>query len=195
MPATATKKKERLRPDIVASFNSPNQSTRLPGPIDLIVIHSTEGHNRPGNEDLVGVGSWFMQTAAQASSHVCTDGDGHSARFVPDEAKAWHVANFNSRSLGIEQIGLASEGLTTWKGREAQIDETARWIALWSIKFGIPIRKGIVNGSAGTVQRGGIVEHHWLGIEGGGHVDPGPYPFQELLRKARRYKHLIRAAA
>lgn len=191
MPATATKRRERLRPDIVASFNSPNQSTRVPGPIDLIVIHSTEGHNRPGKGDLVAVGAWFMRPEAQASSHVCTDGDGKSVRFVPDQRKAWHSANFNSRSLGIEQVGLAAEGLATWKHREAQINETARWIAIWSIRFGIPIRKGIVNGSAGTVRRSGIVEHHWLGIQGGGHVDPGPYPYQMLLRRARYYKHAI----
>lgn len=192
MPSTKTKKKERVRPDIVATFNSPNQSARLPGPIDLIVIHSTEGHNRPGNGDLVGVGSWFMNRAAEASSHVCTDGDGHSARFVPDAAKAWHCSGFNSRALGIEQVGLAAEGLPAWKRRHAQIDETARWIALWSIKYRIPIRKAKIRGSA--VLRSGVTEHHWLGIEGGGHVDPGPYPFQQLLRRARHYKHLIVAA-
>lgn len=195
MPTRATKRKPRLRPDIVVSLNSPNQSTRVPGPIDLIVIHSTESHNRPGKEDLAGVGSWFMQTRAQASSHVCTDGDGRSARFVPDERKAWTQGNFNSRSLSIEQIGRASEGLTTWKGREGQINETARWIAIWSIKFGIPIRKARVNGSTGTVLRSGVAEHHWLGIEGGGHVDPGPYPFKQLLRRARFYKHAILASA
>jgi NAD kinase len=39
------------------------------------------------------------------SAHVCTDGDGNSARYVPDAAKAWHCAGFNSQSLGVEQIG------------------------------------------------------------------------------------------
>lgn len=183
-------RRERIHPDVVATLRSPNQSARLGGGIQLIVLHSTESHNRPGGGDLRSVGRFFMSPRAQASAHVCTDGNGHSARFVSDARKAWHCGDFNSWSLGIEQIGHAADGLHHWKGRDAQLNETARWIALWSLRWGVPIRKGEVNGS--HIVRSGVVEHAWLGYYGGGHTDPGHYPFQHVLRRARHYKAALR---
>jgi N-acetyl-anhydromuramyl-L-alanine amidase AmpD len=119
----------------------------------------------------------------QASSHVIVDGDGHSARLVPDERKAWAQAAYNPFALAIEQIGIAASERWT----RDEIRETARWIARWSKKYGIPIRTGAVSG--GLVTRSGVVTHKMLGPLGGGHVDPGPrFPFDACLKLARFYR-------
>lgn len=156
----------------------------------LIVLHDTEGGNVKGVADLKGLGDFFDNPAVQASSHVATDADGLSARFVDDDTKAWHVAFYNPVSLGIEQIGFAVQG--AWP--VAQVQETARWIARWADDHGIPIRRGKVS-LDGRVTRTGVVTHSELGNLGGGHHDPGNnYPVAEALRLARGYLHLRQAA-
>jgi N-acetyl-anhydromuramyl-L-alanine amidase AmpD len=180
---TKTKHKERLHPKVVVERHSPNVSERL-APVSLIVLHSTESDNVPKSaRDLEGVASWFADEGSQVSAHVITDADGHSARCVSDRLKAWHCGNFNSPSLGIEQIGRAAQP----KWERAEWLETARWIAWWSHKYGIPIRRGAVSGE--SITRSGIVTHKMLGIAGGGHVDPGPaYPLDKVLEEALRIK-------
>jgi N-acetyl-anhydromuramyl-L-alanine amidase AmpD len=161
-----------------------NHSTRHGATVSLIVVHDTEGANIPGSvRDLQGLAGWFDNPAAQASSHVATDGDGNSARFVRDEDKAWHVAFYNPVSLGIEQVGFASQ--KQWPA--AQQAETARWIAYWSHLHGVPIRKGRVSRD-GRVLRSGVVRHSDLGFLGGNHNDPGPaYPLHDVLVLARGF--------
>lgn len=172
----------RAYPKVVVRRSVRNQSARTGVP-QLIVIHSTESDNRPGSGDLAAIGAWFDNAAAQASSHVCVDADGTSARFVSDERKAWHCAGYNSVSLGVEQIGRASQ--QSWTRDE--IRETARWVAYWSRQHHIPIRRGQVAG--GRVIRSGVVTHADLGMAGGGHHDPGGgYPLQGLLNLAKFYR-------
>jgi N-acetyl-anhydromuramyl-L-alanine amidase AmpD len=175
--------KERLHPDVVIERHSPNVSERV-APISLIVLHSTESENVPDSaSDLAGVASWFANPASQVSAHVITDADGKSARCVSDRLKAWHCMSFNSAALGIEQIGRAAQ--PKWERPEWL--ETARWIAWWSHRYGIPIRRGAVSGE--SVTRSGIVTHKMLGAAGGGHVDPGPaYPLDKVLEEAARIK-------
>lgn len=181
-------KGERLHPNVVDRRYSPCQSERDPVPLNLIVLHDTEGANIPNSvADLAGLGSWFGNLSTQASSHVATDGDGNSARFVSDRRKAWHCAGYNSASLGIEQVGFVSQARSTWLKNWRQLRETARWVAYWSHRYGIPIRRGGVSG--GIVTRSGVLRHMDLGTIGGGHVDPGSnYPFNRVLWLARAYK-------
>lgn len=175
----------RLHPNVVVRRPSPNQSART-SPIRLIVIHDTESHNRQGASDLEAIGALFANPSFQASAHVCTDEDGQSARFVPDGRKAWHCVSYNSAALGIEQIGFASQG--EWSDR--QLRETARWVARWSKKFGIPIRRALVVN--GTVLRSGVITHKQLGAAGGGHSDPGPtYHMRKMKRMARKIKRQL----
>lgn len=169
-----------LFPNVVIRRDVANQSSRNGIKPTLIVIHSTESDNRKGSTDLAAIASFFDNPSVQASSHVVTDADGHSARMVDDDRKAWHCAGYNSVSLGIEQVGRAAQG--AWQDKE--VEETARWIAYWSNKHSIPIRKGQV--SNGRVVRSGVLRHSDLGAIGGGHHDPGPsYPFEKVLRRAR----------
>jgi N-acetyl-anhydromuramyl-L-alanine amidase AmpD len=168
----------RKYPNVVVRRNVANQSSRNGVRPDLIVLHTTESHNRPGSRDLAAIGEWFDNPQAQASAHVCTDADAQSARYVGDDAKAWACVNFNSRSLNIEQIGQAAQG----RFSRRELRETARWVAHWSHKYGIPLRRS--DGS-----KSGVTRHMDLGVAGGGHHDPGPhFPINRVLRYARYYK-------
>jgi hypothetical protein len=159
------------RPEITASVV--NQSSRNGVKPRIIVLHTTEGHNRPGLSDLRGLVSFFDNPSSRVSSHVANDAEGNDARIVPDERKAFTQAAFNSVALSIEQIGFASQ--THFP--EAQLRNTASWIAHWSKKFGIPITHST---------RHGVCQHKDLGSAGGGHHDCGPhYPLAKVLSMAR----------
>jgi N-acetyl-anhydromuramyl-L-alanine amidase AmpD len=149
------------------------QSSRNGTKPRLIVLHDTEGANLPGIADLEGLGAYFDRITTQASSHVATDAEGNSARYVPDNRKAWHCASYNSVSLGVEQIGYASQ--KTWPA--PQLEATSRWCAYWAKEYGIPLVH-----STGS----GVCRHSDLGTAGGGHRDPGAaYPFDDVLARAR----------
>lgn len=170
-------------PSVDVTNISPHKSNRLTWPPRLIVVHSTEGHNRPGVDDLESLGEWFSNPAAQVSCHVATDAEGFSGRYVYDKDKAWHCAKYNSAALGIEQIGFSSQG--SWP--TAQLKETAKWIAYWSKAYGIPIRRAWV--ARGVVVRSGVARHSSLGSAGGNHDDPGKaYDLHRVLDYARWYK-------
>jgi hypothetical protein len=179
---------ERLRPDPDIDRIVVNRSSRDGRDPGLIVLHTTEGTNRTGITDLAGLAAFFDNPAVQASSHVANDGEGHDARLVPDREKAWTCSNDNSFTLNIEQIGFASTSRRDWfKQYSHQLANTARWIAYWSEKWDIPIRRGIA--PAGILIRKGVASHKQLGILGGGHWDPGPsYPMRYVLALARYLK-------
>lgn len=167
-----------------------NQSDRQPGSkIKLIVLHTTEGHNRPGLEDLKNLAGWFNNPAAQASSHVGNDAEGNDARFVADSKKAWTCAAYNSASLNIEQIGFSATAQATWLAQnQKQLRNTAEWIAWWSKEHNIPIRKGRV--FRGKVLLSGVVQHSDLGTEGGNHGDCGEgYPFKYVMKLAKQIRN------
>jgi hypothetical protein len=177
---------QRVSPHVDVEHMSPNCSSRDGASPTLIVIHVTAGHNRPGVADLVGLGGWFsnpdVPPKKRVSSHVATDNEGHSARFVRDDDKAWHCAAYNRMSLGIEQVAPGTGAEIT----RDMLRETARWVARWNKKFGIPIREGKV--SNGQMLRSGIVRHSDLGALGGGHADPGIYDMHAMLGLARFYR-------
>jgi hypothetical protein len=151
-----------------------------------IVLHTTEGWDRPGISDLEGLADFFDRVPA--SSHVAVDGEGQSARFVRDGFSAWTQAAYNPQMLSIEQIGFARWSRPYWnKHRRAQFRKTAKYIAYWSKEYNIPIRKGKVEN--GRVTKAGIFRHSELGAKGGGHSDPGKgYPLHTVLNMARYYK-------
>lgn len=177
----------RYSPHVELTRWSPNHSTRAGRRPLLIVVHATAGHNRPGIADLAGLGEWFARGSLAAgtpvSSHVATDNEGNSARFVHDADKAWHVAYYNRPALGIEQI-LPGDGSEVTRD---MLRETARWIARWSNLHDIPIRKATVTAD-GAITRAGVIRHSELGVLGGNHRDPGPYDLHACLSLARFYR-------
>lgn len=177
------------RPYETLSANVCNQSSRNGTKPRLIVLHDTESHNRPGNGDLRALVAWFDNPIAKASAHVIVDVEGKSARCVNDDSKAWHCMDFNSISLGIEQVGFATFTQTMWnRNKRAQLLKVAKYIAYWSTKYDIPIQRAKV-GTSGNVWTPGITTHASLGLSGGGHHDPGThYPFTAVLRAAKYYQ-------
>lgn len=151
----------------------------------LIVIHSTEGHNRKGIGDLQNLGMYFNRPDVQASSHVAVDSEGNSAVYVLDERKAWTCAGFNSASLNIEMIGFSAQ--TEWP--KPQVRKVAKYCAYWTKKYGIPVRMAKVNPNNGRIYRSGIIAHKTLGEFGGNHGDPGNhFPWRRLLWLTRYYR-------
>jgi N-acetyl-anhydromuramyl-L-alanine amidase AmpD len=160
-----------------------NRSDRRGSDVDLIVIHTTESHERPGRGDVDSIHAWFDNPASQASSHVIIDAEGHSTTCVPDAEKAWTCAAYNSRSLNIELIGWATTSRWQWLKQDRQLRKTAQFVAYWSAAHGIPLTR-----VANAVQSG-VCGHMDLGLQGGGHHDPGEgFPFDRLIRYAKYYK-------
>jgi hypothetical protein len=178
----------RHHPHVTVRHNVACQSSRNGAAIQLIVVHDTEGGNIPhSSRDLAGLGDFFDKISTQASSHVATDEDGNSARYVPDRGKAWAQAFYNSPGLSIEQIGHAADD---WNGagKDLQLHETARWIALWNKRYGIPIRRAVVT-KDGRITRSGVIQHRSLGTLGGGHHDVShDYPMSKVLAYARTHR-------
>lgn len=174
--------KSRTYPHVRVRRASPNRSTRGGARQTLFVVHATAGHNRPGVTDLQSLAGWFGKSSSEVSAHSASDNEGNSAVFVSPGYKAWHCCAYNRMSYGHEQV-------IPGNGREvttALVKETARWIAWWSIRTGVPIRKARVRN--GRVLKTGIIRHSELGILGGGHADPGPFPLAKCLVYARVYR-------
>jgi hypothetical protein len=168
-----------------------NRSSRNGAGVKLIVLHSTEGGNVPKSaRDLEGLGSWFDNPQAQASSHIGVDQDGTSARYANDEDKAWTQAFYNPWALSIEAVGFARENWRT-AAKEEQVREIARWIARWSRLHDVPIRRAIIAPN-GTIVRSGVTQHFRLGNLGGGHHDISrtAFPMRRTLRLAREYARM-----
>lgn len=165
-----------------------NRSSRGGVKPGLIVLHTTEGSNVHGIGDCAGLAAFFDQPSVEASSHVGNDSEGHDVRMVLDVDKAWTCSSDNPFTLNLEQIGFASTRREEWyREHSHQLANTAKWIAYWSEKWDIPIRRGAA--PFGVLLRKGVASHKQLGIAGGGHWDPGPsYPMRYVLRLARYFR-------
>jgi hypothetical protein len=149
---------------------SPNQSSRHGARIDLLVWHETAG-------SYSGAVSWLRNPAAQASAHLVIREDGLEAtQLVELEAKAWHAADFNRRSVGVEHANITAKGYAT----HAQLRRSARVFGWLCLHLAIPprwARHGLGRG---------VCYHGELGAAGGGHPSCGPdrsgwMQFLELL--------------
>lgn len=173
----AKEKAKVRRPHETISKNVRNQSSRNGVEPQIVVIHSTESHNRPGTSDLQSIWDWFNNPVAGASSHVIVDDEGQSAKCVDDERKAWTQAAYNGPGLSIEMIGFAAQGKGEWT--DAQYVKCAKYVAYWAKKFNIPLEVSTSHG---------VCRHMDLGVAGGGHHDPGPnFDMGRLLALAKHY--------
>ena len=142
----------------------------------LIVLHTTESHNRPGVEDLLSLADWF--DTAPASSHKAVDRSGNVITLVPDDEEAWTQCYFNPVSLSIEQVGFSAYDRAHWiRDYHLGLRAVARELARWHLRHGIPLRHST---------RLGVCQHKHLLSVGCGHADCGPdYPEKYVTYWAR----------
>lgn len=155
-----------------------NQSSRHGLEPRIIVLHTTEGANRPGVADLEGLAAYFDNPSSQASAHYGVDEEGNACQMVPDESKAWTQAQFNSVSLSIEQVGFSALTKAQWyRGYLPGLIRDSMILARWSNKYGIPLKHSTSHG---------VCQHKHLGVLGGGHHDCGDgYPERFVILLAR----------
>lgn len=136
-------------------ISSPNFSNRSGAKVNLCVIHDTEGGYQ-------GAIATFTNSHSQVSAHFVLKEDGSEATQMVELAKkAWHVVEFNSRSVGIEMSGFEARGYG-----DSEWGTAAAMTAYLCHRFGIP-PKWAPHGDGP-----GICRHLDLGAAGGGHVDP-----------------------
>lgn len=142
-------------------------------PKRLIVLHTTEGHNRPGVTDLLSLASWFNTWSSRVSAHKGVDQEGNKITMVSDSRKAWHAGWVNGFALGLEQIGFAASSKQYWiKTYHNGLVTVAKQLADWSIKHNIPLQ---ISSTRGVIGHRGVSGH-------GGHWDPGAnYPLEYVV--------------
>lgn len=169
------------KPERVFNLERDTSGPRPLSAIRLICLHTTEGHNRPGIEDLVGLANYF-NGPIEASATIANDAEGNDVRLLRDDQIPWtqgrkgHSRNFNRESLSIEQIGFAATPRAAWLSTfMPQVENTALWVAYWTELYSLPTRKSTTKG---------VCQH--ADISGpGGHWDCGPgYPFDVMLEIA-----------
>lgn len=117
----------KARPIIRSFIQSPNYSSRNDTPIDMIVLHCTAA------EAAGSTINWFLNPKSRVSAHYLIDTNGDIYQMVRDEHSAWHAKTANSRSIGIEHVGVGMSSLPT-----AQAAASATLIRWLVARYGIP---------------------------------------------------------
>lgn len=159
-------------------------------PISLVVIHTNEGDNKPGDigddhtaEDLAGYLRRECAAGRGKSYHRVWDDDS-SVRVVPDEQAAWAAKAANRRSLNGCFTGWARWTRADWLTHRSMLARGAAEVAQWCARYDIAAR----HLSPAQVKAGerGIIGHgDWSAArmgDGSTHTDPGAgFPWDEFL--------------
>ena len=164
---------------------------------DLIVLHETVSHNKPGLSDITAPAAFLDATGLEI--HGIVDMEGHSAWCYDPTAVYDHAASgqgaVNTRGIGFELVSEVPFLPTNKERREAwsptgprrkQLDRIAAWIAWLAPKQGIPIRP--------TMSKTPGITTHWqvskTWLDGDGHWDcfpvhlGGHFPLLYVVNKA-----------
>jgi N-acetylmuramoyl-L-alanine amidase len=132
-------------------------------PIDMIVIHDTEGSYGSAIQE-------FQDGATQASAHYVVSDQGQVTQMVKEHDVAWHAGNwdYNTRSIGIEHEGYAyTPGYYT----QAMYQASAQIAASICSRYGVPMDRNHVIGHYQVPDP----DHPGQFGGDGNHTDPGPY--------------------
>ncbi len=119
---------QQVKPAIKSFIESPNYSSRNETNIDMIVLHCTTAGI------VEGTINWFLNSKSKVSAHYVIDKNGDIYQMVRDECSAWHAKAVNSRSIGIELVGTATDRLT-----DAQSMACAQLVRGLVTQYGIPV--------------------------------------------------------
>lgn len=157
--------KKVIQPGIVLPplkwVQSANHSDRHDEDIRMLVYHESAGHYKG---DIATLCNDRVPPKNRVSAHgVLREDGGEFTQLVRIRFKAWHAANANGFSIGIEHSNMTPKGYST----EHQLQESARIFAWLAVEYEIPVR------IARTPQERGICRHLDLGAFGGGHTQCG----------------------
>lgn len=150
-----------------------NYGARGGQPIDLIVLHTTQG-------TLGSALAWFADPTAHASAHFVIGQDGSVCQCVPLDRAAWHSGNgnVNRRSVGIECEGDCHRP-DTWT---AEMQDALCHLVAWLVaEHGIPADRSHIIG------HDEVPDPKHPGQFGGlnHHTDPGPFaPWARIIAAA-----------
>lgn len=140
---------------------SPNFDRGRDKDVRLIIVHDCQGNYEGSAQTFL-----HSQRPHRVSTHLMIKADGTECmQFVDLSDTAWHVANFNDVSVGVEMPGFEAAGFsdTEW---QCMADVVA-WLLDY---YDLPIRWA----EKGEGQ--GYCRHLDLGVEGGNHTDPTTDP-------------------
>lgn len=144
----------------------------------VVVLHSTESHDRPGTSDISGVLGYLERTPEALGIHYVIDKEGNVGQGARINQMVYHARGANSIGIGIENIGFAHHTHWNREDRTPQIDELARILAYLSKDRGIPLKHSTKHG---------IAKHS--DFPAGGHSDPGStFPMKRVLKLAKKYR-------
>lgn len=163
----------RIPGGIVIDMAKPDDfGSRRNTPVDLIILHTTEGSTISGATD------WWDREEVVASAHYVLDGK-RVVQCVAEGDAAFHCGNpaYNRRSIGIEVVGSARKP-ETWKPEVvAQLAALCGDVAL---RHGISIDRHHIIGHAEVPCPRPNCAGKWGGASH--HTDPGPHlPWDDLL--------------
>ena len=162
-----------LKLDYLEYAPSPNRSQRIGGTRPTyLIVHSMAGTYQ-------GTKSWFLNPKSKVSAHFLVSKKGDLLKMVDPQMAAWHVKNFNSKSIGIEfedmDIKSPLNCLTNpqWC-TPAQLKAGAELAATLMRNYNIPIEH--------------VIGHNdeMLRVLGNDHSDPGPhFPWDEFRKQIK----------
>jgi N-acetyl-anhydromuramyl-L-alanine amidase AmpD len=149
-------------------------------PVDLIVIHDTEGSYASAIKT-------FQDPSRHGSAQYVVSFHGNVTQMVAEQNIAWHAGNwdYNTRSIGIEHEGYAyTPGMYT----VPEYRESAKLAGSICSRWGVPMdRKHVI----GHYQ---VPDPDHPGLFGGSehHTDPGPYwNWTYYMTLAQYYANLL----
>lgn len=144
--------------------------------VRLAVAHIMQG-------TLTGTDAWFRNPAAQASSHFGVGRTGDVVQWVNCNDTAWHIAQGNPYSIGIEHEGFSGQPLT-----DDQMDATAAIFAWAAVKYNLDLWL-----NTRPYTGGGLSWHGLGGTPWGNHPDcpgsPVVHQLGDILAHARQLIH------
>ena len=151
---------------VVTWIPSPNFNSRGGTKIDAIVIHTTE-------ESYAATVSEFQTPSSQVSAHYINNSDGTITEMVDPANRAWHATYYNSRAIGIENVGFAGQA-STWNDKN--IPSLEHLVAYLAYTYKIPVVHPTDNADDypnNILNEPGIVAH--AQVQPWDRTDPGPY--------------------
>ncbi len=108
------------KPPVKAFIESPNYSSRAGADIDTIIVHYTTAGTFESTKN------HFLNHASEVSAHYVIDRNGDIYQMVKDTDKAWHAAQANRSSIGIEHV--AKQGDRLAQAQEKSSVHLIKWL-------------------------------------------------------------------